>query len=312
MSKMTVTDAIRINRDNPDAIITAGEVVNMRFKNGNQLSLRGAKLFCLLVQQAGAAISEDMQHVVPYSVVNETFHLAKADLIEAVDELHSTVISVHVTSRKGRSYTKSGPILSDVERDDDDGDITDAEIRFAFSPALRRVIADSNHWAAMSRRAILAFESKYSLRIYMFLSLRANLRKTSEAFTLDELKAVLGIDAKTLPRWQDIKRRALEPAQAEINHLAGFRMGYQPIKQGRKITGVKLVWGLKALDEQIEADKELSRHRTGRTARREGKIEQVAGEAAAIRHSLANTVATAPYDNATVARPQEQSVLEQS
>ncbi|MDE2634276.1 MAG: replication initiation protein [Paracoccaceae bacterium] len=302
-NKLTVIDALRMNTDNPDAVIAAGEVVNLRFKSGNQLSLRAAKLFCMLVQHAGPAIADDVQHVIHYSAVNDTFHQSKADLIKAVDELHSTIVSIRITSRKGRNYTKSGPILSDVERDDDDD--TDAEIRFTFSPTLQRVIGDSTHWASMSRQAILAFESKYALRIYMFLSLRANLRKTSEVFQIDELRTILGIHDNTLPRWQDLKRRALEPAQAEINHLAGFRMSFQPIKHGRRVTGVRLAWGLKAGDELIDAARELERHRTGRTARREGKVEVIAQEHAAFRHSLASTIAAAPYDDATVAQSHE-------
>ncbi len=45
----TVIDAIRMTRSAPDAIIAAGELVDMRFKSGSALSLRAAKLFCLLI-----------------------------------------------------------------------------------------------------------------------------------------------------------------------------------------------------------------------------------------------------------------------
>ena len=301
MSQTTVKDAIQFNRPNPDVIIAAGELVDMRFKSGGVMSLRAAKLFCLLVQQAGVAIADDKQHAVPYAVINETFHRSRDELVEAIEELHSTTISVRLTGRKGRTYTKSGPILSDVERDDDDQH--DAEVRFEFSPTLRRVIADSTHWAAISRRAVLAFESKYSLRLYMYLSLRAGLRKTSEDLTLDDMREILGVPTGALTRWFDFRRFALDAAIAEINHLAGFRAAYQPIKRGRKVAGVRLVWGRKAGDELIEANKELERHRTGRTARRDDKVEEIAQEHAALRHSLASTIAAAPYDEATVAQP---------
>jgi hypothetical protein len=49
----------------------------------------------------------------------------------------------------------------------------------------------------------------------------------------------------------------------------------------------------------------LERHKTGRTARRDDKVEAIAQEYATLRHSLASTIAAAPYDNATVAQPQE-------
>jgi hypothetical protein len=210
------------------------------------------------------------------------------ELAEAIAELHSTVVSVKLVSRQGRPYLKSGPILSDVEREPDSLD--DAEIRFEFSPAMRRVIADSTHWASISRRAVLTFESRYSLRLYLWLSLRANLRKTSEDVSLDDLRDLLGVPEKTLTRWQDMRRFVLDRALAEINHVAGFHASYMPLKQGRRIAGVRLAWGLKDRVELVKAQKELDRPRIGRKARRTGLVETIAQE----RHRLAESLANAP------------------
>ncbi len=288
MAKLTTLDAVRMNRAYPDAIVAAGELVDLRFVSGNALSLRAAKLFCLLIHEAGVAVADQVQHRIPYSVLNDTFHKSRDELAEAVMELHSTVVSVQLVSRQGRAYTKSGPILSDVEREPDSLD--DAEIRFEFSPAMRRVIADSTHWAAVSRRAVLSFESRYSLRLYLFLSLRANLRKVSEDIALDDLRALLGLSGDTLSRWQDMRRFVLDRAIAEINHLAGFHAAYEPIKRGRRISGVRLAWGLKDRAELVKAQKELERPRIGRTARRAGLVETIAEE----RHRLAESLANAP------------------
>ena len=288
MAKLTTLDAVRMNRADPDAIVAAGELVDLRFVSGNTLSLRAAKLFCLLIQEAGIAVADQVQHRIPYSVLNETFHKSRDELAEAVMELHSTVVSVKLVSRQGRAYTKSGPVLSDVEREPDSLD--DAEVRFEFSPAMRRVVADSTHWAAVSRRAVLSFESRYSLRLYLFLSLRANLRKVSEEIALDDLRAMLGVPAGKLVTWQSVKLRALDPAIAEINHLAGFHAAYEPIKRGRRVVGVRLTWGLKAPVDLVKAQKELDRPRVGRTARRAGLVETIADE----RHRLAENLANAP------------------
>jgi hypothetical protein len=288
MSKLTTLDAVRMNRADADVIVAAGELVELRFVSGNTLSLRAAKLFCLLIHEAGLAVADQVQHRIPYSVLNETFHKSRDELAAAVMELHSTVVSVQLVSRQGRAYTKSGPILSDVEREPDD--LHDAEVRFEFSPAMRRVIADSTHWAAVSRRAVLSFESRYSLRLYLFLSLRANLRKVSEDIALDDLRALLGLSGDTMSRWQDMRRFVLDRAVAEINHLAGFHAAYQPIKRGRAIVGVRLAWGLKDRAELVKAQKELERPRIGRTARRAGLVETIADE----RHRLAESLANAP------------------
>jgi hypothetical protein len=288
MAKLTALDAVKMNRANPDAIIAAGELVELRFVSGQTMSLRAAKLFCLLIQQAGVGVADQVQHRIPYAVLNETFHRSRDELADAVMELHSTVMSVKLVSRQGRTYVKSGPILSDVERELDSLD--DAEIRFEFSPTLRRVIADSTHWASISRRAVLSFESRYALRLYLFLSLRANLRKTSEDVSLDDLRAMLGVPFGKLDNWQHLKSRALDPAIAEISHLAGFHAAYVPMKRGRRVMGVRLVWGLKDRDELVAAQRELDRPRVGRKARRAGLVETIAQE----RHRIAESLANAP------------------
>ena len=197
MAKLTTLDAVRMNRADADTIVAAGELVDLRFVSGSTLSLKAAKLFCLLIQEAGIAVADDVQHRVPYAVVNETFHKSRNDLAAAVMELHCTVVSVQLVSRKGRAFTKSGPILSDVEREPDTLD--DAEIRFEFSPTLRRVITDSTHWAAVSRRSVLAFESRYSRRISPFTALRAGLRTVSEGLSLRRLRDMLRLPFTPFP-----------------------------------------------------------------------------------------------------------------
>lgn len=273
-----------MDRDNADAIVAAGEVVNLRFKSGNQLSLRAAKLFYLLVQEAGIDVATDKQHRVSLAALNETFHRSADDLFEAIAELHSTTISVQVAG--DRPYTKSGPILADVERETEK--TAAAEVRFEFSKTLRQVIGNSTHWAAVSRCAVLSFESKFSLLLYLLLSLRAGLRKTSETFEMDDLRHILGLEEGKFSRWPDLRRFVLDRAVAEINYLAGFRIGYIPIKRGRKITAVKLTGGRKDVPNLIEAQKELDRPRVGRTMRREGKTETIAYERAALADSLAD------------------------
>jgi hypothetical protein len=305
MAPMTTLNAVMMNRSNPDAIIAAGELVELRFVSGNTLSLRSAKLFCLLIQEAGIAVADPVQHRIPFAVLNETFHKSRDELAEAVAELHSTIVSIKLVSRQGRPYVKSGPILSDVEREPDDLD--DAEIRFEFSPALRRVIADSTHWASISRRAVLSFESRYSLRLYLWLSLRANLRKASEDVNLEDLRAVLGVPEKTLNRWQDLRRFVLDRAFAEINHLAGFHASYAPVKNGRRISSVRIAWGLKERSELVKAQKELERPRVGRKVRRAGLVETIAQE----RHRLAESLANAPGIDRTSSDQVNQSELGQ-
>lgn len=266
-------DAVRSYRDHPDAIVEAGEMVDMRFPAGGKMSLRGAKLFHLLVQAAGVDVAEAQTHRITLAALNETFHLSVSELIDLVDELHTTTLKLRLTDTKGRQYTKSGPILSDVEREDEEEH--QAELRYEFSPALRKAISNSTHWAVISKRAVLAFESRYALRLYTVLSLRAGMRKTSQDYTLEELREVLGVPEGKLKEWRNLRAKALERAVAEINHLAGFHAGFVPITKRRKIVGVTLTWGTKDSVARIAAMKELDRPRVGRKTRREGRVEHL-------------------------------------
>lgn len=272
-SFMTKTlDVIRNHASTPDAIVEAGEMVNIRFATGASMSLRAAKLFHLLVQAAGVRVGDQVQHRLTFASLNETFHISVDDLEALIDELHGTILKIRLTDENGRTYTKSGPILSDVEREDENQ--PQAELRFEFSPALRKAIENSTHWAVISRKAVLAFESKYALRLYTMIALRAGLRKTSEDFMLDDLRALMGASS-AYERWSNLQQKVLQPALAEINQLAGFVVGFIPLKHGKKIVGVRLTWGVKTAEDRIRALKELEASKVGRRARREGQVELI-------------------------------------
>ena len=94
--------------------------------------------------------------------------------METCRELFGTTVRMAIITGRGRAE-KIGPLLSDVERDLDDG--RGSEVHFQISPVLRLVLAQSNHWAALSRRVVMAFASRYALRLYEVIAIRFHLRK---------------------------------------------------------------------------------------------------------------------------------------
>jgi plasmid replication initiation protein len=279
------TDAIERYAKVSDAIVEAGEISDWRFANGSSLSLRGAKTLHLLIQAAGIRITEDIEHRISYAELNKTYHLTLQQLEDVVDEMHTTILKLKLTHEDGRSYTKSGVIIADAERDNDG--TAKAELRYRFSETMRKAISDSSHWAVISRKAVLAFNSKFSLRIYSLISLRANLRKTSEVFLLEDLRDIMGVGSTHYKEWANFRQRCLDSAIAELNQLAGFNVGYRALKTGRSVKAVELFWGIKGQDERIEALKELERSSVGRKARREGSVELIAQAEQIERHEIA-------------------------
>lgn len=260
----------------PDQVVVAGEVLDLRVDNA-ALSLRAAKMLHLLVRAAGGEACQSMRHSVPVSDLNDAFHLSVGEFIETARELAKTAVELRYTNEHGRNVVKIGPMLADIERDLDAHPEDDpAMVSWEFSPVMRVLLSTSSHWAALSKRAILAFEGRYSLRLYELVSLRGGLQfKRQEKFDLDDLRRRLGVEPDKLVAWIHFRQRALDPAVAEVNQLSGLEVSYDVVKTRRKVTGVLLRWRERDPEGRAAVSRELESARVGRKARREGSVEQV-------------------------------------
>lgn len=272
--------ALADRADRPDELVAAGLQVDMVFRAGQRaLSLRANKLWHLLVKAASVDLAASKDHTIPLAELYQggLGHMTLAERVAALRELQTTLVEVQVPSPKvkGRTRVVSEALLGKVERDEDDrGDLV-----WRFGETLRRVFAESPHWAVLSKRAIMAFESRYSLRLFEIISLRAGLdHKASETFALDELRARLGVPVGKLATWSNLRVFALDPAISEVNQLAGFTVRYEPIKKGRAVSAVRLHWAEKPAPALKETKRELDGSRVGRKARRDGSAETVTDE----------------------------------
>lgn len=280
--KTPAKQALADRADRPDELIAAGRQVEMIFRPGQRaLSLRAGKMWHLLVKAAGVDLAANKLHTISLADFYEVGHMPRAERIETLRELQTTLVEVRVPSPKVKGGVRiiTGALLSHVERDDDDrGDLI-----WEFSRALRTVFANSDHWAVLSKRAVMAFESRYSLRLYEIIALRSGLdHKTTETFTLEDLRSRLGVPPGKLVTWPHVRQFALEPAIAEVNQLAGFTVDYEPIKRGRAVSAVKLTWAVKAAPDRKAAKRELDAPKVGRSARRTGTVETIAAPPPAV------------------------------
>ena len=268
---------IRASADRPDEVIVAGEVAEIRFPKGGSLSLLASKLFVQLLDAAGAGVTEDRAHRVTLRSLNWS-HRELEELTEAFRELLHTEVSLTVNSRAGKRR-RIGLVVADMERPDEI-EAGQGEIEWHFSRTFRSVIANSHHWAAISARAVLAMDCKYSPWLYQLCALHAGRGRVSEDWDLADLRERLGARAPSLRRWQAFKEWVLDPACAEINQLTGVGVAWEPIKHGRKVMGVRLSTWRKSAAEIAEADAELARHRAGRKERRNELVERIVEERA--------------------------------
>ncbi|MCB2295788.1 replication initiation protein [Clostridium algoriphilum] len=83
---------------------------------------------------------------------------------------------------------------------------------------------------------ILSLKSKYSIRIYEIL--KSNLFKKCIEIELEELKKMVGANAKYLKVYADFKNKVLLQAQKELNETTDIGFDFEEIKTGRKITSI--------------------------------------------------------------------------
>ena len=105
---------------------------------------------------------------------------------------------------------------------------------------------------------------------------RGNLRwRSSERFSLDALRGILGVPKGKLTSWSNLKLRALDPAVAEVNDLSDFMVAFEPIKSGRSVSHVELKWWRKDEEATGAAGRALQFSKVGRRVKAAGKEDQV-------------------------------------
>ena len=100
----------------------------------------------------------------------------------------------------------------------------------------------------------------------------------SEDWDLADLRERLGASAPTWRRWQDFKRRVLEPACARSTSLRGSASPGSRSSTGARLWACGSRPGRKGATEIAEADAELARHRAGRKERRGDLVERIVEE----------------------------------
>src|SRR3546814_8860916 len=90
--------------------------------------------------------------------------------------------------------------------------------------------------------------------------------KQSEEFTIAALRGLLNVPAGKLERFADFNKYCLKVAQEEINKLCPFWVEFTPIKKGRKVERVSMMWLPKTMSCRRAAPNLLDQHSIVRRA----------------------------------------------
>jgi hypothetical protein len=190
---------------------------------------------------------------------------------ESIERLMASIVKVRVT-RDGEDAIERVQLLGgNIETTRRDG-----LLEYEIPQRLRRIIKNSTVFARLQREVMFALSSKYALTLYEMIQKRGNLRyRSTEKFSLDDLRGILGVPKGKLTSWSNLKLRAIDPAVAEVNALSDYMVEITPLKTGRRVTHIDLRWWRKDDDSTAATERELSFSKVGRKARVSGETETV-------------------------------------
>lgn len=141
-------------------------------------------------------------------------------------------------------------------------------LTYSFPPRLAELVRDSSIFAKLDHAVMRSFSSKYAFALYEAVARRARLRHVfTERLSIDALRELLGVETGKLIPYKNLKIKAIDPAVVEVNALTPYTVALEPRKEGRKVVGFTMGWGVKDETGLRDAYAEMQRPRIGRRER---------------------------------------------
>jgi nucleoside diphosphate kinase len=251
-----------------NSIIKPGELVDL--VEMTPLTLNDRRIYNQLLAHAWDRVQEPGEHVIAKRDLRGS-HNANDRVGDSIERLMAAIVKVRVVRDGERAVERVQLLGSNTEHESPDG-----MLRYEFPARLREIIKESTIFARLQKEVMFALSSKYALALYEMVQKRGNMTmKSYEDFDIGEFRELLGVPRGKLPMWGNLHQRALAPAIKEVNALSDYTVELEPLKTGRKISGVRMRWSRKEQDEVSGVMAELKRPKVGRKARIEGRVEDV-------------------------------------
>jgi len=273
----------------PAKLSKAGELADGQYSERalrNPPSLQALKLQDVLMKNAGGKIADDQWHELPLATFKQVKgfrNLTHEDVVRLFEELRSVTMR-HVNNAEGHTAIYGLIAVGRVDMDEGNG-----RLRYKFDDEFRKIVEQSNLYAILDYRAGLAMSSRYAHRLHEMISFRAARERQIERFTVEELRARLGVQTGKLSTWGNFRKFALDAAIEEVNQSSRFHVSYRITKRERRKTAeVELAWEVK--EDLEDAKREQKAHSVARKGRRtEAKSGQAFPESGSVKY-------TAPWE----------------
>lgn len=253
----------------PGEMVKPGELIDI--KEISPLTLTDRRIYNLLIANAWERITESVEHVIEKSDLRGT-HNGNERIEDSIRRLMSAIAEVKII-RDGKVAIKRVQLLGgNVEQEGERG-----RLYYTFPKQLIEIIKESEVFGRLKTQIMYCFKSKYALALYEIVQKRVGLKfKQAENFTVDELRALLGVPKDKLTRFPDFNKYALQPALREVNALSEHHVTIGMIKKGKRVEQLMLMWLEKTAEEKRQVFRELERCSVGRSARIRNTVESVA------------------------------------
>jgi hypothetical protein len=257
-----------------DEFAKPGNLVEVRFVKGQSLSLTAARLLALMILTAGGDAWEPVAHRMRKADIRRG-HKGNERISDMLEELHRTLFAADDLSWRGRKATKRFSLIQSSREEVDEEGAEAGWIEWEFTPDARRLIRESETYAVLNRQAVLGFRSSYALRLYEMGALRLYRRQSVWRGDMTAIRAAFGIAPELYKDFAQLRRKVLEKAKAEIDHLAHFTVDWREIRRGRTIVEIEFTFHPKSAPAQVAAADEFDRHSVGHVERRDGALKRM-------------------------------------
>lgn len=215
-------------------------------------------------------VEEGRDYTIEIDDLKPDHHKGYEMVEEAIIALMGTILTIRMADGRTRRVQFLGG------NDLDDPDRPAGALTYSFDKRLVEILKDSAIWGKIALPVLMAFTSKYAVSLYENASQWAGLgRKTFHDLSLEEFRAMLGVEEGKYPAFGALNKHVLKPVLMEINALAPFNLSVLPVKEGKKVARLRVSWWTKSRDEMDAAWRELHQPKVGRRARISGQAEHI-------------------------------------
>lgn len=237
----------------------------------HELTLNARRCITILWHNAHRqGVVEGRDYTIEIDDLKPDSHKGYERVEEAITALMRAILTVKMPGGKTRRVQFLGG------NDLDEPDRPSGVLTYSFDKRLVEVLQQSTIWGKIALPVLMAFTSKYAVSLYENLSQMAGLgHKQGHSYSLDEFREMLGVQPGRYKTFGELNKHVIKPAVDEVNALATFSIGVLPVKLGKRVASVQVIWRAKSAEDLQEAYAEAQRPRVGRRARITGTVESV-------------------------------------